>query len=322
MGTTNSKLAVSGGLIAAGIILYLFNEDPEIGVSGISNMGNTCFLNSILQALSSCNKFSQFLFKLKPIQKSSEDYDALIINELSNFLKDLINGKQTSPENLILALSYKFPYFGQQHDSHEIFYVINESISEIRNRAENSFSFDLPLSNPLLGLMSTEIFCSVCKNKSIKLDSIFDVSVNVTSSLHDSFSNLYKTQLVDDFLCVKCSVESSLQVIKGYKPTAIIQQLAKKYNCRGLVDEADLVKKIKTKAFVGNKILKFPELLCIHCKWLVSHSSGFIHKKRESMRFPLILEVAKGRYELNAVIEHLGGSAGGHYLTYKRFQNS
>ena len=84
MGTTNSKLKIAAGLIGTGVILLLLQHDQsEGGVSGISNLGNTCFLNAILQAFSSCDAFTHFLFKLKPVKKSSEDYDASIVIELS-----------------------------------------------------------------------------------------------------------------------------------------------------------------------------------------------------------------------------------------------
>jgi ubiquitin C-terminal hydrolase len=324
MGSTSSKIACGAGLILGGVFFMLFQEDSDGSfVSGIENMGNTCFLNSILQALSSCDTITQFLFKLKPVQKSAEDHDALIVNELTKFLQALIQGKKTSPEDLILALSYKFPYFGQQHDSHEIFYVIHESIAIIKKRTENSLSFEVPISNPLLGLMSTEIFCSTCHTKSIKLDCIFDISVNVTESLYDSFDNLYKPQMVEDFLCIKCSTEASLSIIKNNAATPLIQQMIRRYSNRTYnLEESDLLRKVKTKAIIRNKIVKFPDVLCIHCKWLVSHSSGFIHKKKQHMRFPAVLKVEKGTYELKAVVEHIGGSMGGHYITYKIYLNS
>ncbi|OMJ94226.1 hypothetical protein SteCoe_2714 [Stentor coeruleus] len=322
MGTVESKIKVSIGLIAGGLFLFIIQDEPNGGsVTGISNMGNTCFLNAILQALSACDSFTKFLFALKPVQKNYEDYDALIVIELSNFLRSLTQGKNTNPEDLISALSNRFPYFGQQHDSHEIFYVIHEAMATIKKRSENSFIFDPAPENPLLGLMSTEIKCTKCLNKTTKFDSIFDISLIVSNSLCESFDYLHKPQVLEDFLCLKCSINSSIHAIRSMKSTQMLNEILKKYtNNPNNVEEKDLVKTTKTLATISNRICKFPILLFIHCKWLVSHSSGHIHKKREPMKFPHIFEVEKGRYTLKAVIEHIGGSMGGHYLTYKDFE--
>lgn len=319
MGTANSKLKIAAGLIGGGFFLYFLQYDSsEGGVSGISNMGNTCFLNAILQALSSCDSFTTFLFKLKPVQKSFDDHDACIVMELSRFLQSLTQGKETSPEDLINSLSYKFPFFGQQHDSHEIFYVIHESIESIKKRTENSISFDLPLENPLLSLMSTEIVCSVCTNKSIKLDCLFDVSLDVTSSLRESFQGLHQPEIVEDYLCIKCSTDASMKILKARQSTQLGKEILNKYIVnRGKVEESELLRKVKNRVVISNKIIKFPKLLCIHCKWLVPHVSGLVFKKNNHMQFPMKFQVEKGGYELKAVIEHLGGSTGGHYLTYK-----
>ena len=37
------------------------------------------------------------------------------------------------------------------------------------------------------------------------------------------------------------------------------------------------------------------------------------------MLFSITLNTKKGKYHLKALIEHLGGSTGGHYITYKVF---
>ena len=265
MGTTESKLKLSLALLGGGLFLYIVQDNSSSNsVSGISNLGNTCFLNAILQALSSCTTLTQFLFKLNPVEISPTDYDALIVIELSKFLQSLIQGKQTDPGDLIYALSNKFPYFGQQHDSHEIFYVIHESIESIKKRTENSISLDNDLENPLLGLMSTEIICSICKNKSIKLDCIFDISVNVSDSLSESFYNLRRKQVLEDFLCVKCSSDASIQFVKKFKAT-LLKEMLKTYS-KPVLEEKDLLKKVKTRALIGNEIVKFPQLLIVHCK--------------------------------------------------------
>lgn len=319
MGAINSKVKYIGGAtIISGILLYLLEESSTSGVSGISNLGNTCFLNAILQALSSCSTFTSFLNSLRPL-KETEDIDSMVVSELEQFLKTLSTGKAQSPFELIDALSHKFPYFGQQHDSHEIFYVINEAISAIKKKTDNSYLLENCKNNPLLGLMSTEITCTKCQNKTFNLETIFDISLIVSNSLFESFDNLSKSQILEDFLCIRCSTDASLSLASTSK-NSLLSNIAKKYKSKK-IEEEDLLRKVKTRAQIRTMICKFPSLLCIHCKWLVAQGN-VLHKKKQHMEFPIQFEVSRGSYHLKALVEHIGGGYAGHYFTYKMYENS
>lgn len=319
MGTINSKVKILGSAtILSGVLIYLLEDSSSTGVSGISNLGNTCFLNAILQALSACNTFITFLNSLRPL-KGTEDSDSMVVSELEQFLKTLSTGKAQSPYELINALSQKFPYFGQQHDSHEIFYVINEALSAIKKRTDNSFLLEITKDNPLLGLMSTEITCTKCQNKTVNLETIFDISLIVSNSLFESFDNLSKSQYLDDFLCIRCSADASLTLASNSK-NSFLSNIAKKYKS-SKIEEEDLLRKVKTRALIRTVICKFPSLLCIHCKWLVAQGN-ILHKKKQHMEFPIQFEVPKGCYKLRAVVEHIGGGYAGHYFTYKVYEHS
>ena len=318
MGGKYSKAVYIGGaLVISGAFYTLMDDSDTEGVSGISNLGNTCFLNAILQALSACSYFASFLTSLRPL-KNNEDPESQITKELCEFLESLSSGRPLSPEDLVDALSQKFPYFGQQHDSHEIFYVISEALTLIKKRTDNSFVLNKNLENPLLGLMNTEITCSSCTTKTVNLETIFDISLIVSRSLYESFENFSRVQVLDDFLCLKCSTNASLRIVKS-NSSSILKGIAKNYQEKRVLEESELLRKVKTRAFIKTQICKFPLLLCIHCKWLVGQG-GVLRKRDRKMEFPLKFEVPKGRYELRAVVEHTGGGYGGHYFTYKLFQ--
>jgi len=81
-----------------------------------------------------------------------------------------------------------------------------------------------------------------------------------------------------------------------------------------------------------------PKILCIHFQRLVHRntSRGFGAKKLEtSVRYGLEFNISpyctgplsgekptKINYDLRAIIVHIGGSAGGHYVTYKRYSTN
>jgi ubiquitin C-terminal hydrolase len=318
MGNKHSKAWYFAGALLVGGAFFTFLDDSQTtGVSGISNLGNTCFLNAILQALSSCDSFSLFLTSLRPLQSPS-DAESAITKELLDFLQSLSTGQAQSPDNLIDALSKKFPFFGEQHDSHEIFYVISEALSHMKKRTDNSFILSPQQENPMLGLTRTEITCERCKNKTVNLETIFDLSLIVSRSLFESLENFEKTQILDDFLCLKCSTDASVSFVRNNRSTLF--SIGKEImGCRKVMNENELIRRVKTKALIRTKISRFPLLLCIHCKWLIRHD-GLLHKRDRKMEFPERFEVEKGVYQLKAVVEHAGGGYGGHYFTYKTFQ--
>lgn len=276
MGTANSKLygliAVAGlGIIATSII---GNEDQS-SISGIFNLGNTCFLNSLLQALSSCESFINFLtFLCQSV--NGKNTNNRIVQQLKGFLLSLRNGTEAlSPDSLISSLSEKFPHFGEQHDSHEIFYVIQDSISEVNKMVDNSFVFDLKIKNPFMGLISTEVCCSVCNHKSLTLETMFDISVSVTRSLEESLKILSKKELVEDVQCQGCSIRSSLDFISQHKSRNLGDSeafdkkeeiLKRSLEHRYSIDDTDLIVNQKQKAWLCHKIARFPKILCIHVK--------------------------------------------------------
>lgn len=162
-------------------------------MNGIINMGNTCYMNSVLQLLLNCSSFNNIVKKY-----SGKD----ITNKLSNFIDEYnISNSSVKPKNLKKCIEENIDFFNNysQHDSFEFLVLFldlinsncNDEISKIFNIKTN-----------------INIKCKIisCSNESIHNENNMYLMLPLKSTLDDSYREYKSTVRIDKDLiyCEKC----------------------------------------------------------------------------------------------------------------------
>lgn len=115
-------------------LLFIFctiNRQRRGQISGLINFGNTCFLNTLLQAFAASPQFMTWLQLHDSLDKKSLISSLQTILDCINGTHSTIRSDPTNPAAVIRALNnlgWVIP--DQENDPHELFHVILTSIEE------------------------------------------------------------------------------------------------------------------------------------------------------------------------------------------------
>jgi len=128
--------------IISNIFGKIKSNDYRLGLCGLSNLGNTCFMNSSIQMISNVpsltdyfrsGKYKEELNATNPLGRNGQLAEAFadLINEMWSG-----NNSYTMPRNFKLQIGRFAPQFTgfQQHDSHELLAFLLDGLNEDLNR--------------------------------------------------------------------------------------------------------------------------------------------------------------------------------------------
>ncbi|XP_064608522.1 ubiquitin carboxyl-terminal hydrolase 3-like [Liolophura sinensis] len=309
--------------------------------SGLRNLGNTCFMNAVLQSLSNIQQFCGYIKqlpsledkmckvkKVNPTRKFKDGDAILLVEELRKTLVALWQGSKAaiSPESLFSVIWKVVPRFRgyQQQDAHEFMrYLLDRLHTELLTLLPYPNS-NSPYIGPkgkstivtaiFGGLLQNEVNCLICGMESKKHDPFLDLSLDIPVQ----FASKSQKPKDGEPVCSVADCLSSFTDIEELEESEL-------YMCSNCKKRQRSTKKFW--------IRRLPNVLCLHIKrfrW----NTCFRVKLETFVDFPLRgldmsryvlnnLHETRGsysgsnEYDLAAVIVHHGSGAGsGHYTAY------
>ena len=252
------------------------NDFTYKGRSGITNLGSTCYVSALLQALNAIPHLSNSLFNL------NLDNSSLFLIHLREFFaqEKYIRGSLISARNLVDTF--------KNFDDH-----LQEDAEEFLNKLLNRMQDDLKGSNELTKDLTGEITTSIYYNNNLlsnRKESFFYISLPTKDllNLNESFKVYFQNEVIQDYPIenseIKSDVIRKLNITKW--PNYLILQLQRwtyGLDCRErtkLVHEFDFPFNLITKDICENTTSLSPEF----------------------------------NYKLTAVVVHQGSVESGHYI--------
>lgn len=214
---------------------------------GLVNFGNTCYSNSVLQALYFCKPFRDKVleYKIKNKQRNKET----LLSCLSDLFHNIATNKKrvgtVAPKKFIARLRKEKEEFNNymQQDAHEFLNFLINHINEIilseRNNAKSKDGLSNDKSVPdeptwvheiFQGILTSETRCLNCETISSKDEDFFDLQVDIdenTSITHclRCFSNTETLCSDNKFKCDKCNSYQEAQKRMRVKKLPLILAL-------------------------------------------------------------------------------------------------
>ncbi|KAL4162097.1 hypothetical protein PRNP1_002645 [Phytophthora ramorum] len=298
-----------------------WQRSKKIG-PGFANLGNTCYLNSVLQCLTYTPCFAQFLLDKEVFASFNGGNSNAKLNKTNGFSGSNTGGfcavramsrllqsahsnnsvRVVQPKELVMNVRHISKSFriGRQEDSHEFFRLLLDSMQrsclrKARIKSETHSAASTTFVHRMFGgKLKNSLKCAKCGHVSERFDDFLDLSLEIAhgvTSVKGALRHFTATEKLDDCNAWKCS--------SCGKPS---------------------------RAEKGLTIAECPNVLMIQLK----RFDLMFGKIKRHIEFPRSLDIAVGmsktcedrrrgrtKYELHAVLVHAGFSTDcGHYYAF------
>eukprot|EP01130_Rhizamoeba_saxonica_P005401 TRINITY_DN2157_c0_g1_i2.p1 TRINITY_DN2157_c0_g1~~TRINITY_DN2157_c0_g1_i2.p1 ORF type:complete len:666 (-),score=107.14 TRINITY_DN2157_c0_g1_i2:11-2008(-) len=294
------------------------------GICGLGNIGNTCYMNSVIQAMAACYPLTIYLRDLDLFHEAKK---STILYEYINLLDDLFSGKYTYaiPRELRRSIALKNRQFASynQQDAQELLRTVVDNIEEslkiqiyggpidVLGPIENSSTVTLSDSTSSTssseghipssknyysvvrsifgGILHSDVCCLECNNVSMSRELFYDVSLSIPNE--DLRNRIYQKQIETQ------SNRTIEKDVKLYKSIGIFFGItSREYHLDDLFEGFCLEEnldykltcskcKVPTSSEKKFSFHELPDVLTIHIKRF-KHDSFFSSKISDTVKFP------------------------------------
>jgi len=308
-----------------------FNNYKNKGLSGLANLGNTCFINSCMQVLSHTYELNEFLNKQTYQKKIKNKYESALIIEWDNLRQLLWSQNCTISPNKFLKIIQKV--------------AEKKGLDMFTGYSQNDLpEFLLFVIDCFHTSLSREITMIIDGSAETETDKIalkcYEMIKNMYSKEYSEIWNLFYAVQVSEIVSLETGKQKSVIPEPYFMVDLPIPQNNKNpnlYDCFDLFVEGETLdgdnawfnSETQKKENVRKKISfwSFPNILIIDFKRFNARNQ----KNQILIDFPIdnlnltkyVIGYKKNsyKYELYGVCNHSGGVMGGHYTAYIKNAN-
>lgn len=312
------------------------NSDSFMGNErffGLVNFGNTCYCNSVLQALYFCQPFRERILAYKQQQKKLGGSKDNLLTCLAELFSNISSQKRrvgtVAPKKFVTKLKKDNELFDNfmQQDAHEFFNYLLNAISEVlsaerKKEQQNGF---IKTNGTAKKIQETAEFTKLLESKS-DLTWIQDIFQGTLTNETRCLNCETVSSKDEDFLDLSVDVEQNVSITHCLRNFSNMETLCgdQKYYCENCCSKQEAQKRMRVK--------KLPKLLALHLKRFkyAEHLNRYT-KLSYRVLFPLELRLFNLKeescvndklYDLVAVVVHCGATPNrGHYITLVKSQN-
>ncbi|KAG6772912.1 ubiquitin C-terminal hydrolase 22 [Populus alba x Populus x berolinensis] len=317
-----------------------------LGLRGLNNLGSTCFMNSILQALLHAPPFRNYFLSERhdreTCRKRSSDQSCLAC-DIGVIFSAVYSGDRTpySPAQFLYSWwqhSANLASYEQQ-DAHEFFISVLDAIHERegkeRNPNKDNGDCQCIAHRVFSGMLRSDLTCTTCGFTSTTYDPCVDISLNMDTSSFSSVDVANKSVRPNEDTG-RSTLLACLDLFTRPERLGSDQKLY----CQNCQEKRDTLKQMSIK--------RLPLVLSLHIKRFEHSSLRRTSRKIDwHLQFPFSLDMTpylspsivrnrfgnrifgfesdeadiSAEFEIFAVVTHSGMLDSGHYVTYLRLQN-
>ncbi|KAJ2787748.1 hypothetical protein GGI15_000449 [Coemansia interrupta] len=271
---------------------------------GLNNLGNTCFLNSVLQCLTHTPVLAEYMLTRKHSASCRAGDNCMLCRFEAHVVRALSKRESSSisPKSIVgrLKLVAKHMRIGRQEDSHEFLRLLVEAFQRsllhgIDPKIDRRIQETTLVHQVFGGYLQSQVKCERCGYESNTFEPLLDLSLDI----HSGGSSITKA-------------------LRGFTRPEMLTK-SNRYKCDKCAKLVDATKQMT--------IYRLPRILTLQLKRFSTFGGGKINRYIE---FPLNLnmksyvskttsETGPYDYSLYAVLVHAGGTArSGHYYCYAK----